>query len=370
MTHDGGPCECAGPGWCERHLRTKVAAQWRLCQTRQDYRDLWDAQAQAAMEDGIEVRPPDAPYIPTTTRRLKVGQLVKSGLRLIGIKPCGGCDKRAKTLDRVAGVRIPFGGQVEDTEFHYVAIDAPPGYNVKDDEWAIGVTTAPRATVSLPQSLASLWRAGFRDVRIFAEPGSVVPQCDGVVENPARFGVFQNWFRSLRRLREEKPAARFYAIFQDDVVYCRGLREFLANDLWFADNIGFVSPYRSEGKMIAVGKGKRVFRPSDHYIDATHGRRQKCRKGNGLWGACTYVMPRESVDLLLADPSLQVRERMIDLAIHVVLAQHGRDAWYYCPSLADTMRGIQSSIGHGAGGRGMSAGASFVGEEFDVRAWL
>lgn len=39
------PCECPLAGWCKRHKRQKGPNAWKLCQTSEDYRELWDRQA-------------------------------------------------------------------------------------------------------------------------------------------------------------------------------------------------------------------------------------------------------------------------------------------------------------------------------------
>jgi hypothetical protein len=36
------PCVCAGPGWCERHHRTKTPFTFALCQQSPEYRNLID----------------------------------------------------------------------------------------------------------------------------------------------------------------------------------------------------------------------------------------------------------------------------------------------------------------------------------------
>ena len=38
------PCLCDKPGYCERHKRKKTPHLFRLCQTRPEYRALWDKQ--------------------------------------------------------------------------------------------------------------------------------------------------------------------------------------------------------------------------------------------------------------------------------------------------------------------------------------
>ena len=36
------PCECKEPGFCERYQRTMTPNLFHLCQTREEYRKLWD----------------------------------------------------------------------------------------------------------------------------------------------------------------------------------------------------------------------------------------------------------------------------------------------------------------------------------------
>jgi len=38
------PCSCSEPGYCDRHKRQKTPHLWKLCQTRPEYRALWDKQ--------------------------------------------------------------------------------------------------------------------------------------------------------------------------------------------------------------------------------------------------------------------------------------------------------------------------------------
>jgi hypothetical protein len=39
------PCSCDAAGWCPRHNMTKGTGQFKLCRERDDYRAMWDAQA-------------------------------------------------------------------------------------------------------------------------------------------------------------------------------------------------------------------------------------------------------------------------------------------------------------------------------------
>lgn len=345
----------------------------KLCQQSARYRAAWDESApefaklpkdatDPAKLLGFTEPLPDKPasrYV-----RVGLGDIAARMTSLIGIKPCGGCKERQKSLNRFK-IWLPksIAPEPPPPTTSWVDLALPTNYGRPDELWAVGMTTAPRSSPSILRSLQSLAAAGWTDVRVFAEPGSTVPRAPGVVVNERTRGVFQNWYQGLRTLREEKPDAKFYALFQDDVVHCRGLKEFLERDLWFSDKVGFVSTYRSACKLIASGR-TREYRNSDIYIDLTDGVRQRCKRSNGLWGACTYIFPARAVDVLLAEEMLAKRDRKIDLAIHIVLAAAGLEAWYYKPSLSQHIDG-PSSIGHGFG-KGMYA-EDFVGEEFDAR---
>jgi hypothetical protein len=36
------PCNCPGPGFCDRHGFHKTIELFTLCQNREDYRKIWD----------------------------------------------------------------------------------------------------------------------------------------------------------------------------------------------------------------------------------------------------------------------------------------------------------------------------------------
>jgi hypothetical protein len=340
------PCECPNAGWCNRHRMNKNNNQRQLCIESARYRKHWDYAAPHRTEK------PPAGYEPPPEPTFK-----KLGLVELPDRPRPCCGKQQP--QRVRNSPPPPPVPVVHYETEWLEFTPPPNWGVADPRWAVGVTTARRKTPPLLRSLTSLGNAGFTDVRVFAEPGSQVPKTGGVTIHDRNLGPFQNWRTALQTLRDEKPDAEFYFIAQDDVLYSKNLKAFLERDLWFDGKIGYVSPYRSSGKMVS-----RRWNPAEQYLDHRHPYRDRCRISNALWGALTYIMPKASVDILLADPNLKKRERMIDLAPHGVFGPFGRRCWYYNPSLAEHMDGIASSLGHGQG-RGMNSGGSFKGEDFD-----
>lgn len=101
--------------------------------------------------------------------------------------------------------------------------------------WAVGVTTAPRGNSTLSRMLTSLADAGWPDAYIFAEPDSPnegLRPGDRWCPRGIKLGAFSNWYLSLTELVLREPDADAYFLCQDDVVFCRGLRDYLEQILW------------------------------------------------------------------------------------------------------------------------------------------
>lgn len=101
--------------------------------------------------------------------------------------------------------------------------------------WAYGVTTHPsRRKRLLPRTLASLAAGGFPKPRLFIDG---VTCADGhSYEQEFRLEVtcrwphmrtFANWLMGLAELYMREPGADRYAMFQDDLVCCVNLRQYL-----------------------------------------------------------------------------------------------------------------------------------------------
>lgn len=100
-------------------------------------------------------------------------------------------------------------------------------------KWAYGVTTVPgRFCDLLPQTLASLEKAGFDSPRLFVDGcrEGEVPQCLRRYEMTCHYPAvrtFGNWYLGLTELYLRKPNADMFAMFQDDFVTYPTLREYL-----------------------------------------------------------------------------------------------------------------------------------------------
>lgn len=99
--------------------------------------------------------------------------------------------------------------------------------------WAYGVTTHPsRRKDLLPATLASLKAAGFPEPRLFVDGTKSPGEWEDEFNLPvtARYPAVRvagNWMLSMLELYIRDPQAHRYALFQDDVLACTGLREYL-----------------------------------------------------------------------------------------------------------------------------------------------
>src|SRR5437870_5459108 len=102
-------------------------------------------------------------------------------------------------------------------------------------KWSYGVTTVPsRRSTLLPKTLQSLRAAGFGEPRLFIDgckqDEAVGYSCQFRLPITARDPAVRpagNWILSLWELYIREPVADRYAIFQDDLITYRNLRDYL-----------------------------------------------------------------------------------------------------------------------------------------------
>lgn len=96
-------------------------------------------------------------------------------------------------------------------------------------KWSYGITShALRATSLLPTTMASLKKGGFEDPIVFVDQSSHLRHWDEKkVCRHKPLGVYGNFVLSLWELYLRNPMADRYALFQDDVLCCRNLRQYL-----------------------------------------------------------------------------------------------------------------------------------------------
>lgn len=101
-------------------------------------------------------------------------------------------------------------------------------------KWAYGVTTMPsRQSGFLRQTLMSLAKSGFLNPRLFVDDDDYHHDYAGRLEITFRSPTIRpmgNWWLALLELFIREPHADRYAIFQDDILCCANLREYLERD--------------------------------------------------------------------------------------------------------------------------------------------
>jgi len=150
-------------------------------------------------------------------------------------------------------------------------------------------------------------------------------------QDTVRAGQFKSWLCLAERILETHPEADAYFLMEDDIVFCRGLREYL--DRWPADpaTIALCSPFSTE-----------------QYMRPTVGWHLENR-GWCLSSANSWLMPQATLIRILAEfgPMRQQPEALhnADCMVGLWAKEQGLDVWFHSPSL-----GHHIGIGNAATG--------------------
>jgi hypothetical protein len=222
------------------------------------------------------------------------------------------------------------------------------------NNWAVGVTTAPRRQPTLQWCLDSLHRAGWQKPHLFSDGMAELPDeakdCPRTIRGRP-IGAWPNYYLALAELVLHHPQADAYLLLQDDVYLYdhENLREYLDGVLWPGARPSLVSLYSTEVNS-AVDCGWH----SDRYP--------------WVCGALAFVFPAEIARSFLADHrvlnhrrhSSQGREG-IDTVIGSWTAARGQAIWYPMPSLVQHL-GNSSAIQNGALNGGPRRARWFAGD--------
>ncbi len=117
--------------------------------------------------------------------------------------------------------------------------------------WSYGVMTVPsRRKELLPRTLYSLQKGGFDIPRLFVEDSSDIEGYQNQFKCPVTVRTTQlhklpgpsgNWVLALYELFVRNPNADRYAIFQDDLVTIRNLRQYL--ETWETSDVSYWNLY-------------------------------------------------------------------------------------------------------------------------------
>lgn len=240
--------------------------------------------------------------------------------------------------------------------------------------WTVGVITAPRERgYYLDRSLLSITRAGFCDITVFAEPGSVVPEGQRVVRRHKNYGDWTNWATGFYELLLSNSDSDYFLMTEDDALLCKDAKRYLEYALPSLGNFASASLYTP-----SIYKNKhRCF----------HNELQ----GQRTWSTVTVVMRTDMAVSFFSDIDVQ-RHRFMDI--------FGEDARYWCCPKTDTKNSIKDAvIGQWAAKRNLPVyyhtpslaehigefsnltdqpslvangrmSADFVGEDADLSGWL
>lgn len=220
--------------------------------------------------------------------------------------------------------------------------------------WAYGITTvANRADKLLPETVASLARAGFDQPILFVDgmdPNWKPPSesLRGLVFHEPASGHVVNWITALAHLYSAAPEADRYALFEDDLLAVSNLREYLDNCEYPAR--GYWNLITHPENLVMTG-GKNGWHLSN-------------QMGRGAVG---LVFNREAAGYLLRSMGLTERTKYAALPaadgmVIDSLKPLGYKEYIHCPTLLQHTGGGQSTMGHPYGEM-----AGWLGEGYDPR---
>ena len=224
-------------------------------------------------------------------------------------------------------------------------------------KWAVGITIAPRKEQTYNITVDSFLGAGWDSIHLFCEPKVIVADKHfylPITRRKKKHGAWANWFASLKDLIDIYPDADCYGLIQDDVVFCKGLREFMEQTLWPSGNTGICS----------------VFVPS-HYTRNNPGW-HKTNRGFKLWMAQTFFFTPESARSCANYEFCKNwdKQKQIDNVIGRWANETKQYPYYFSPSLAQHIGETSTIWSEGNRAAGKRAASDFVGEDYDLRKMM
>ncbi len=239
----------------------------------------------------------------------------------------------------------------------------PPSQKVA--RWAVGMTTAPRSEATLNRALRSLRKAGWTEhVHLFAEAGTrtwsarlISGPVAVIHRNGPALGAWPNFFLGLQELYLRQPDADAYLMVQDDVIFCRGLRDYLEERLWPKGAVVGVVSLHTPGHL-AAEKSAGFFH---------------AELGWQAWGAQALIFPNAAARTFLSDPKVVAHRQKgildgtknVDSVIGDWCVRTKHHFWMHAPSLAEHV-GATSTLWPGLGLDGRRSSADFPGENVRI----
>jgi hypothetical protein len=238
-------------------------------------------------------------------------------------------------------------------------------------KWTVGIISTSRkdGAYYLDRTLVSLKNAGWdlSQVVIYAEPGAYAPpDFPGYVVNRRKqYGDWTNWACGLYELLLTEPNTDYFFMIEDDVIVCKGSKDYLEKHIRSLEPFGTVSLYCGQ----------------NYYMPDFVGFHNECRDWR-TWPAQTMVFTRKGVISFYSDERVQ-RHRfehtipipfeevpwgvdvdplnsVKDAVMGMWAAKNKLPMYYHSPSLAQHI-GIQSSL---TPEKEVHIAPDFVGEDF------
>lgn len=219
------------------------------------------------------------------------------------------------------------------------------------------VLTAPRPCSTLQRTLDSLVLGGWAlsDITVFdgSPPPGVKPSPRGCTQ------AYKNIFKqATTRFGSEHQGV---LVFEDDVVVCRGLLEYLQKVPLPEplDKVAMLSPY------CPTAYSNYSQMPRWHRED----------KRGVIAGTQAHVYTRKGVSRFLAFLDIEhrtngVTETGVDVQMGTTALSGGLHIWYHVPSLVQHLGICNSAVGFTSDLGTIYSAETFVGEEYDARSML
>ncbi len=225
-------------------------------------------------------------------------------------------------------------------------------------KWAYGVTTvASRVRTYLPATLQSLKATGFDNPHLFVDSDVFLQNkpvsYNGLTVREPAAGAFGNWWLSLVELLVKCPTAQRFALFQDDIVTCKNLRNYL-------DGCRF--PDQGYWNLFTFASNQSIAPERTGWYESN-------QLGRGAMG---LVFDRSGVLTLLRQKSFVEKpldctwgRKKVDGAVVDALKEVGYKEYVHSPCLTQHT-GEESSVGN----MPHAPSKTFVGEDFDALSLL
>ena len=230
--------------------------------------------------------------------------------------------------------------------------------------WAYGVTTVPeRFNALLPRTLKSLNVAGFPEPHLFIDGGLGMDK-DNVTYRWPRIKTFGNWSLGLWELMIRHPEADRYAMFQDDFVTYKNLRQYLERVPY--PEKGYQNLYTFPSNQELAPKDRTGWYESREMTDCSpyeDGRRSQTHRG-----AVALVFSKEAVITLFTSRHFVMKPldvanpwKKIDGCIGTALNKEGWREFVHSPSLVQHTGEVSTMDNNPH-----LQATSFRGEDFDA----